>query len=146
MTDSRTPSRQQRRRWPFERSSGRPADVRTPESSGSSFRRLRPAGGPHRRAGCPLGRRAYLFSYKESPMPRVIVTTNLPPSGEPAVLLDEHLSTVHLSSDHAAAQLIERLSWAIRDAERTELDRLARPLIDQQERARARTRRVRAGN
>ncbi|HMD26039.1 MAG TPA: hypothetical protein VKH61_18215 [Streptosporangiaceae bacterium] len=79
-------------------------------------------------------------------MPRVIVTTNLPPSGEPAVLLDEHLSTVHLSSDHAAAQLIERLSWAIRDAERTELDRLARPLIDQQERARARTRRVRAGN
>ena len=79
-------------------------------------------------------------------MPRVIVTTNLPPSGEPAVLLDEHLSTVHLSSDHAAAQLIERLSWAIRDAERTELDRLARPLIDQQESARARTRRVRASS
>jgi hypothetical protein len=77
-------------------------------------------------------------------MPREIVTTNLPPSGEPAVLLDEHLSTVHLASDHAASQLIERLSWAIRDAERAELDRLARPLLDQQESARARTRRARA--
>jgi len=62
-------------------------------------------------------------------MPRVTVTTNLPPSGEPEVLLDEHISTVHLSSDHAAGQLIERLSWAIRDAERAELDRLARPLL-----------------
>ena len=60
-------------------------------------------------------------------MPRVIVTTNLPPSGEPYVLLDEHISTVHLASDHAAAQLIERLTWAIRDAERAELDRLATP-------------------
>lgn len=62
-------------------------------------------------------------------MPRVIVTTNLPPSGQPDVLLDEHISTVHLSSDHAAGQLIERLSWAIRDAESAELDRLARPLL-----------------
>jgi hypothetical protein len=79
-------------------------------------------------------------------MPRVIVTTNLPPSGEPEVLLDEHLSTVHLASDHAAGQLVERLSWAIRDAEQAELDRLARPLIDQQEAARARTRRARAGS
>jgi hypothetical protein len=77
-------------------------------------------------------------------MPRVIVTTNLPPTGEPSVLLDEHLSSVHLASDHAASQLIERLSWAIRDAERAELDRLARPLIDQQETARAHTRRARA--
>ena len=62
-------------------------------------------------------------------MPRVIVTTNLPPTGDPEVLLDEHVSTVHLSSDHAAGQLIERLSWAIRDAERAELDRLAGPLL-----------------
>jgi hypothetical protein len=62
-------------------------------------------------------------------MPRVIVTTNLPPSGDPDVLLDEHISTVHLSSDHASGQLIERLSWAIKDAEQSELDRLARPLL-----------------
>jgi hypothetical protein len=62
-------------------------------------------------------------------MPRVIVTTNLPPAGAPAVLLDEQLSSVHLSSDHAAGQLIERLAWATRDAEQAELDRLARPLL-----------------
>ncbi len=62
-------------------------------------------------------------------MPRVIITTDLPPSGEPDVLLDEHISTVHLSSAHAAGQLIERLSWAIRDAEGAELDRIARPLL-----------------
>jgi hypothetical protein len=79
-------------------------------------------------------------------MPRVIVTTNLPPSGDPQVLLDEHLSTVHLAGDHAAAQLVERLSWAILDAEQAELNRLARPLIDQQEAARARARRVRAAS
>jgi len=58
-------------------------------------------------------------------MPRVIITTNLPPSGEAPVLLDEHLSTVHLSSDHSAAQLIERLSWAVRDAEEAERRRVA---------------------
>jgi hypothetical protein len=69
-------------------------------------------------------------------MPRVIVTTNLPPSGTPDVVLDEHISTVHLSSDHAAGQLIERLSWAIRDAENAELDRLARPLLRPARRAR----------
>lgn len=62
-------------------------------------------------------------------MPRVIVTTNLPPAGSPKVLLDEHISSVHLSSAHAAGQLVERLSWAIRDAEQAELDRLARPLL-----------------
>lgn len=75
-------------------------------------------------------------------MPRVIVTTNLPPAGEAPVLLDEHLSSVHLSSDHAAAQLIERLAWAIRDAEEAELDRLARPLLREQATAGSRARRA----
>jgi|GEM_PF-1480433 hypothetical protein len=54
-------------------------------------------------------------------MPRVIVTTN--PSQLPddvAVLLDEQVHTVHLSSDQAAAQLIERIAWAISDAEDAE--------------------------
>jgi hypothetical protein len=55
-------------------------------------------------------------------MPRVIVTTD--PAGrpdEPAVLLDEQIQTVHLSTGHAAAQLVERIAWAISDAE--DLDR-----------------------
>jgi hypothetical protein len=33
-------------------------------------------------------------------------------------VLDERVYPVHLASDHAAAQLIERLVWAVRDAER----------------------------
>jgi len=51
-------------------------------------------------------------------MPRIIITTD--PSPLPAgasVWLDEHVQSVHLSADHAAAQFIERLAWAISDAE-----------------------------
>ena len=54
-------------------------------------------------------------------MPRIIVTTDLNRDalGQP-VLLDEHVRSVHLSSDHAAQQLVERLAWAIVDAEASE--------------------------
>jgi hypothetical protein len=51
-------------------------------------------------------------------MPRIIITTD--PSPLPAstsVWLDEHVHSVHLSTDPAAAQFIERLAWAISDAE-----------------------------
>jgi hypothetical protein len=51
-------------------------------------------------------------------MPRIIVTTDssrLP--RDTSVLLDESVQSVHLSTGHAAAQLIERLAWAIDDAE-----------------------------
>ncbi len=54
-------------------------------------------------------------------MPRVIVTTD--PSKLPddvSVLLDESVHTVHLATDHGAAQLVERIAWAISDAEETE--------------------------
>jgi hypothetical protein len=54
-------------------------------------------------------------------MPRIIVTTD--PSQRPdgaAVLLNEHVHSVHLSTGHAAAQLVERLAWAISDAENAE--------------------------
>ena len=54
-------------------------------------------------------------------MPRVIVTTDpaLLPDHAP-VLLDERVSSVHLSTGHAAGQLVERLVWAISDAEAAE--------------------------
>lgn len=54
-------------------------------------------------------------------MPRIIVTTEAQRDdfGQP-VLLDEHVRSVHLSTDHAAHQLIERLAWAICDAENSE--------------------------
>jgi hypothetical protein len=51
-------------------------------------------------------------------MPRVIVTTDPSPlSADASVWLDEHVHSVHLSTDHAAAQFVERLAWAISDAE-----------------------------
>jgi hypothetical protein len=56
-------------------------------------------------------------------MPRIIVTTDPVSSeltDESTVLLDEHVHSVHLSTGHAAAQLVERLAWAISDAESTE--------------------------
>jgi hypothetical protein len=51
-------------------------------------------------------------------MPRIIVTTD--PSHLPAdmpVWLDEQVQSIHLSTDHAAAQFVERVAWAISDAE-----------------------------
>lgn len=37
-----------------------------------------------------------------------------------SVLLDEHVSSIHLSDDHSAEQLVQRLAWAVDDAERAE--------------------------
>jgi hypothetical protein len=54
-------------------------------------------------------------------MPRIIVTTDLSPRiDDGPVLLDERVHSVHLSTDHGAAQLVERLAWAINDAESAE--------------------------
>lgn len=61
-------------------------------------------------------------------MPRIIVTTDSPQRPDsPAVLLDESVRTVHLSTGHAASQLVERLAWAISDAEDAESGARARP-------------------
>jgi hypothetical protein len=53
-------------------------------------------------------------------MARIIVTTDRAERRDAPVLLEERIYPVHLASDHAAAQLIERLAWAISDAESTE--------------------------
>jgi hypothetical protein len=55
-------------------------------------------------------------------MPRIIVTTDPVPSqlADAHMLLDERVHSVHLSTGHAAAQLVERLAWAISDAEDAE--------------------------
>jgi hypothetical protein len=57
-------------------------------------------------------------------MARIIVTTDpaderrlAPPASDTSVLLDERVDSVHLSNGHAAEQLIERLAWAVSDAE-----------------------------
>jgi hypothetical protein len=36
------------------------------------------------------------------------------------VLLDERVTSIHLSDGHAAEQLVERLAWAVTDAEEAE--------------------------
>jgi hypothetical protein len=53
-------------------------------------------------------------------MARIIVTTEQSERPDAPVLLDERVCSEHLSDDHSAAQLIERLGWAISDAESTE--------------------------
>jgi hypothetical protein len=53
-------------------------------------------------------------------MARIIVTTEHAQRASAPVLLDERVCSEHLSDDHSAAQLVQRLGWAINDAERTE--------------------------
>jgi hypothetical protein len=57
-------------------------------------------------------------------MARIIVTTDTTDGKRPPglgdqtpVLLDERVDSVHLCDGHAAEQLIERLAWAVTDAE-----------------------------
>jgi hypothetical protein len=57
-------------------------------------------------------------------MARIIVTTDTADHRRAAsltpdapVLLDERVDPLHLCDDHAAEQLIERLAWAVSDAE-----------------------------
>ena len=53
-------------------------------------------------------------------MARIIVMADRVGRDTPPVLLDETVQPVHLSTGHAAMQLIERLGWAISDAEDAE--------------------------
>jgi hypothetical protein len=50
-------------------------------------------------------------------MPRMIVTTE---TLDREVLMDEQVATGDLASDHFAAQLVERIGWALADAESVE--------------------------
>ncbi len=59
-------------------------------------------------------------------MARIIVTTDPLDQYESSmpvdtpVLLDENVCSVHFSTQHAAKQLIERIAWAVTDAEDAE--------------------------
>jgi hypothetical protein len=50
-------------------------------------------------------------------MPRIIVATDPSETGSEVVLLEERLVASVMESDHYAGQLIERIGWAVRDAE-----------------------------
>ncbi len=53
-------------------------------------------------------------------MARIIVTTDPTTRRAAPVLLDESVYSIHLDNHDNAAQLIERLGWAINDAENTQ--------------------------
>jgi hypothetical protein len=53
-------------------------------------------------------------------MTRIIVIADPTKRLDAPVFLDERVCSAHLSDDHCAAQLIERLGWAITDAEEVE--------------------------
>jgi hypothetical protein len=50
-------------------------------------------------------------------MPRVMVTTDTHNSEPPRTLLDEFVDPVHLETEHSADAFVERLGWAIVEAE-----------------------------
>lgn len=53
-------------------------------------------------------------------MPRMLVITERLDRTNGEVMLDEHIATSDLDSDHFAAQLVERIGWALADAETVE--------------------------
>ena len=72
-------------------------------------------------------------------MARIIVTTEQSERPDVPVLLEESVCSDHLSDDHAAAQLMQRLGWAVNDAERAERGRPNRRRGSDRERALARS-------
>lgn len=60
-------------------------------------------------------------------MPQIIVTADRGAAfGEGAVTLRERVSVADLESGHFATQLVERLGWAVADAD--EVERLGKPI------------------
>jgi len=63
-------------------------------------------------------------------MPRMLVMTEPAEQARAEVMLSEHVATGDIASDHFAAQLVERIAWALADAERLErrsIDRRGSP-------------------
>jgi hypothetical protein len=58
-------------------------------------------------------------------MPTIIIESNTNSEQEPVVLLREDVQPEHLASEHHAAQLIERVGWAVTDARQVEVTRQA---------------------
>ena len=55
-------------------------------------------------------------------MPQIIVTADRTDRSDEAVLLRERVNVADFESDHFAAQLVERLGWAVNDASEVEQD------------------------
>jgi hypothetical protein len=57
---------------------------------------------------------------KEHAMPAIIVQSNGSTEQDTNVILYEDVQPEHLASDHHAAQLIERVGWAVSEAKAAE--------------------------
>jgi hypothetical protein len=55
-------------------------------------------------------------------VPTIIVMSNETADHDSAVVLTENIQPEHLSSEHHAAQLIERVGWAVTDAKEAEAE------------------------
>jgi hypothetical protein len=64
-------------------------------------------------------------------MPAIIVQSNGTIQQDTNVLLYEDVQPEHLASDHHAAQLIERLGWAVSEAKDAEDTRVQVRVLDQ---------------
>jgi hypothetical protein len=53
-------------------------------------------------------------------MPRIRITTEPRALNEASILLDERICSSDLSSAHFADRLLERIGWAVADADDTE--------------------------
>ncbi len=53
-------------------------------------------------------------------MPQILVVTDVPESSESAVVYRERIVLSDLESDHFSAQLVERVGWAMLDADELE--------------------------
>jgi hypothetical protein len=66
-------------------------------------------------------------------MPRIIVMANHPGGGgERAVMFTERVTASDFESDHFQTQLVERLGWAVGDAQAVEQGRHAEPDYDEE--------------
>jgi hypothetical protein len=53
-------------------------------------------------------------------MPSIMVVAHTDAGGETAFQLKERVSALHLDDPHFSAQLLERVAWAVADAEQAE--------------------------
>ena len=53
-------------------------------------------------------------------MPRILITTEQADNPDALVMLDERIAASDLTSEHFAGHLVERIAWALADAESTE--------------------------
>lgn len=53
-------------------------------------------------------------------MPQILVVTDVPEQSDNAVVYRERIALSDLESDHFSAQLVERVGWAVLDADEIE--------------------------